>query len=171
MLIGIISDTHDHADSILKAVGLFNKRNVDLVIHCGDWVSPFMPDFCESLKVEIISVFGNNEGDLWRFLERKGQRKWNIQFNRISVECELDGRNIIAYHGDSKPLLAGLIDSQKYDVVFSGHTHAALVERCGKTLHVNPGSPCGIAESKAGAPKTIAFYDTQKDRAEIVALD
>jgi len=36
MLIGIISDTHDNARNLLKAVELFNEKEVGLVIHCGD---------------------------------------------------------------------------------------------------------------------------------------
>ena len=36
-----MSDTHDHMDNISKAVKIFNERNIDVLIHCGDYVSPF----------------------------------------------------------------------------------------------------------------------------------
>jgi len=170
MLIGIISDTHDNAVNLFKAVKLFNEKKVELVIHCGDWVSPFMPDFCKDLKCKIISIFGNNEGDKYRILTRKEKNKWNIEFHDKLMEIEIDGRKLVAYHADSKPLLKSLIKSGKYDAVFSGHTHIPLIEKKGKTLHVNPGSTCGIAESKLTNKVTVAIYDTKTNNAEIVDL-
>jgi len=165
MIIGIISDTHDNAINLLKAIELFNKKNVELVIHCGDWVSPFMPSFCKDLNCKIISIFGNNEGDIYRFLNNN-----NIEFHNKTAELELDNRKIAIYHGDSKPLLNSLVDSEKYDVVFSGHTHIPFVKIKGKTLHVNPGSTCGIAESKLTDKITVATYDTKTNNAEIVDI-
>lgn len=170
MLIGIISDTHDNALNLLRAVKIFNEKEVSLVAHCGDWVSPFMPDFCTELKAKIISVFGNNCGDVFRFLTRQQKKGWNIEFNKIVAEIEVDDRKIIIYHGDSKPLLEGLISSQKYDAVFSGHTHATVIETKGKTLHVNPGSTSGSCESKISNELTVAIYDTKLNKAEIVAI-
>ena len=170
MLIGIISDTHDNARNLLKAVELFNKKKVGLVIHCGDWVSPFMPDFCNKLMCKIISVFGNNEGDIFRFLKRHEKNKWNIEFERECVEMNIDGRKIVAYHGQSDILLNGLIESKKYDAVFSGHNHEASIEKKGKTLYVNPGSISGVCESKSSDEITVAVYDTKTNNAEIVSL-
>jgi len=170
MLIGIIADTHDHAVNLLKAIEIFNKRKVEMVIHCGDWVSPFMADFCDGLRCKIISVWGNNEGSIHRFLTRHQNKQWNIDFYNKSAEIQINGRKLAVYHGDSKPLLAGLIDSQKYDAVFSGHTHTALIETKGKTLHVNPGSICGLCESKIVDEVTVAVYNSESNQAEIVNL-
>lgn len=44
MKIGVISDTHDQGDLILKAVELMNAEKVEMAFHCGDWVSPFIPE-------------------------------------------------------------------------------------------------------------------------------
>ncbi len=170
MLIGIIADTHDNVPNLLKAIKAFNEKKVDLVLHCGDWVSPFMPDFCGDLQAKIVSVWGNNEGGIYRFLTRHQKKKWNIDFQNRSVELELDGRKIIAYHGDSKPLLKALIDCQKYDAVFSGHTHVALIAKEGKTLHVNPGSTSGLSESKIVDEITVAVYNTKTNQAGIIRL-
>ncbi len=167
MIIGIISDTHDNAANLLKAVEAFNKNNVELVIHCGDWVSPFMPGFCKELNCKIISVFGNNEGDIFRLLNKNNK----IEFDNKIVELEFDNKKIIVYHGDSKPLLNSLVDSENYDVVFSGHTHVPFIKNKGKTLHVNPGSTCGVVESKLTDKKTIAIYDTKTNKAEIVNIE
>jgi len=41
MVIGIISDTHDHMDNIRKALKIFKEKNVKVILHAGDFVSPF----------------------------------------------------------------------------------------------------------------------------------
>ena len=170
MLIGIISDTHDNARNLLKAVELFNKKNVGLVIHCGDWVSPFMPPFTKGLKCKVISVFGNNEGDKFNFLTWGKVKEIGVEFHNDCFEKEIDGRKIAAYHGQSEILLNGLIESQKYDAVFSGHNHKASVEKKGKTLHVNPGSISGVCVTDLSDEITVAVYDTKTNNAEIVSL-
>ena len=86
------------------------------------------------------------------------------------MEKIIDGKKIVAYHGDARPLLEGLIECQKYDVVLSAHTHDALIERRGKTLHINPGTVCEYGHSKIKDNPTIAIYDTKKDEAEIILL-
>src|SRR3989339_2109171 len=134
MKIGIISDTHDNAENLLKAVKIFNKNKVNLVIHCGDWVSPFMPNFCKNLKAKVISIFGNNEDYKYGFLTKQKEKGWNIEFYNTHVELDVGGRKVIVYHGDAKPLTKALIDSQNYDAVFTGDTHSPLIERKGKTL-------------------------------------
>ncbi len=170
MLIGVISDTHDNLENIGKAVKLFNQKQVELVFHCGDWNSPFVPDFFKTLNCRIISVFGNNERERALFHERAKQQNWNIEFHDLAVELELEQRKLAIFHGHSAPLLHSLIFSGKYDAVFSGHTHAYKTELHGKTLHVNPGT---ISQFRAGNiidEPTVALYNTDTNRAEIVHL-
>ncbi len=166
MLIGIISDTHDDIPSLLEAVKEFNRRKVDFVVHCGDWVSPFMIEIFNGLNCKVISVFGNNEGDVFRIMKKKG----NVKFHDKVAELKFGNKNIIVYHGDSKSLLDCIVDSEKYDAVFSGHTHISIIERKGKTLHINPGAASGICGSETTGKKTIAVYSTEKDEGEIIKL-
>jgi len=170
MLIGIISDTHDNASNLRKVVRIFNEKKVELVFHAGDWVSPFMPDFALDLKCKIISVFGNNEGDKYRFLTRQKKENWNIDFVGNCYETELDGKKIVLYHGSEQPLTDALIGCQKYDLVITGHSHDALIEAKGKTLHLNPGSISGLSGPNSGQPTTIAIYNTMDHQAEILDI-
>ena len=165
MTVGIISDTHDNVKNILKAIKIFNKEKVSLVIHCGDWVSPYVVDFFKGLRCEIISVFGNNEGYKQRFITLGGK---NIKFHNVCVELNVDNRKVAVYHGDAKPLTGALIDSQKYDAVFTGDTHVPLIEKKGKTLHVNPGTVCGEANGKIMNKSTVAIYNPQKNTAKLI---
>ena len=39
-MIAIVSDTHENIPLIRKAIDVIKSKNVDLIIHCGDVVSP-----------------------------------------------------------------------------------------------------------------------------------
>ena len=62
MKIGIISDTHDNIDNILKSVREFNNRQVDLVLHAGDFVSPIAVESFAGIK--LVGILGNNDTDI-----------------------------------------------------------------------------------------------------------
>lgn len=166
MLIGVMSDTHDDVEGLQRAVAEFKKQQVELVIHCGDWVAPFMVKFCKDLQCKIISVFGNNEGNKMNFLSQKEEFSWNIEFEDVCAQREIDGKQIAIYHGTDRMLLDSLLSCGKYDVVFSGHTHTALIEKSIKTLHVNPGSSSRLGREMS----SVAIYDTKTDEAEIISL-
>ena len=59
MLIGVISDTHDNLPIIEKAIKKLNEENVALVLHAGDYVSPFVIPKFKALNAKLIGVFGN----------------------------------------------------------------------------------------------------------------
>ena len=50
MRIGIISDTHDRQWRIEAAVDRFNRADLDLVLHAGDYVSPFVVPWLAALS-------------------------------------------------------------------------------------------------------------------------
>ncbi len=57
MLIGLISDSHDHVRNIEKAIKIFKKREVELVLHAGDFCSPFtIPPF-EGLNLKGVQMW------------------------------------------------------------------------------------------------------------------
>lgn len=151
MLIGLISDSHDHLKHIEKAVELFRSREVDLVLHAGDFCSPFTVPPFEGLTLK--GVFGNNDGDHYLLLQK---------FNDIGAEhlgtfgeLDIDDKKVALYHGTDAPITASLEMSGRYDVVVSGHTHEGKVERFGNTLSINPGTAHGFGEAA-----TIAMLDT-----------
>lgn len=160
MKIGVIADTHDNLPKIARAVELFNREEVELVLHAGDFVSPFTADEFKRLKAKLVGVFGNNDGDRLYLLERyrgigeihEGQR-----------ELELGGRRIVLMH---KPgLLGALIASKEYDLIVYGHTHRPEL-RPGPPLVLNPGEAGGWTTGRA----TAAIVDLSAMRAEIIDL-
>ena len=60
-LIGIVSDTHEDVPMIVRAVALFKERAPELVIHCGDIISPPVLERFAGLALRV--VYGNNDGE------------------------------------------------------------------------------------------------------------
>ena len=59
MKIGLISDTHDNIQNIQKAIISFNDKQVRVVIHAGDIVSPEAVEAFDGMR--LIGVIGNND--------------------------------------------------------------------------------------------------------------
>jgi len=140
MLIGLISDTHDHVPNIKKAVNLFQELNVQLVLHAGDYCSPFTIPHFEGL--ELHGIFGNNDGDTYLLMNK---------FNSIGArlhghfyETEIDKQKIALYHGTYPGITDSLEKSGKYDIVISGHNHEPTLDTIESTLSINPGSAHGF---------------------------
>jgi len=136
MKLGIMSDSHDNLPLISKAVELFNNENVDLVLHAGDFVSPFTANILKDLNAKFIGVFGNNDGDKL-FLRRRFEAIGNI--HEDYCELVLDGKKIVLMH--QPKFLEALVASAKYDLIIYGHTHEVDI-RQGPPVVVNPGE-CG----------------------------
>jgi putative phosphoesterase len=133
MLIGIISDSHDNIPAIRKAVNIFNERNVDIVLHAGDYVSSFTAQEFGKLKMKLVGVFGNNDGDKLHLLERFK----NIgTIHQEPFELELDNKKISLMHQIDK-----LDKDKKFDIVIYGHSHKLEIIK-GLPLIINPGE-CG----------------------------
>src|SRR5690625_6892903 len=60
MHIGICSDSHDHVTNAENAANYFRQEETGLVIHAGDYCSPFIIGCFENLPLH--GIFGNNDG-------------------------------------------------------------------------------------------------------------
>jgi len=175
MKIGVLSDTHDHLPGIVKAHEVFVKEKVEMICHCGDWVAPFTMEFFDQtfadMHVPVISIFGNNEGDYRGIFRRNAKIRNPIQFaDKLSHSIEIEGVKIGMFHGHDQNLLQAMIDSQRYDVILTGHTHEVRNEIIGKTLILNPGSVTPAARSKILDHGTVAILTLPEKIVEIVPL-
>jgi len=155
MLVGIMADTHDRLPILDKAVKRLNEEGVELVLHAGDYIAPFVVPHFEPLKADFIGVFGNNDGDKELLKKKFAEIDADIRGN--FAEIRIDGLKIAMLHGHEEELLRSLIDANSYDVVVHGHMHEDKTYRKGKTLVVNPGEVCGYLTGKS----TIALLDTE----------
>ncbi len=157
MLIGIISDSHDHLDNTRKALASLLERKVEAIIHCGDLCAPFMVDELDASGVPVHCVFGNID-DKFLTTKKAGASK-NVKLYGDVAELDLGGRRIAVNH---YPLIAeSLASTGKYDLVCYGHTHKKDKRLLGKTLILNPGEVMGRL-----GEKTVAIYDTGTGEAE-----
>lgn len=161
MKIGIIADTHDNLPQIKKAVEIFNQEKVELVLHAGDFVSPFTCLEFKNSNCPLKGVFGNNDGDKIYLQEKfKGIGELFPE----PYKTNINHKNIIMLHLEK--LIDDLVESQKYELIIYGHTHRTDLRKIGKTLIVNPGECGGWLTGKS----TIALLDLEKLEAKIINL-
>lgn len=161
MRIGLIADTHDNVPLVKKAVERFNGAGVDLVLHAGDFVSPFCAKAISALACPVIAVFGNNDGDKDLLRQRLGSRG---DFHTPYYEGMVDGLKLLLMH--EPYLLEALVQSQQYDIIVYGHTHAIDDRTSGRTRIVNPGECGGWLTGRS----TIALLELPEKKVTIVDL-
>ncbi len=161
MKIGIISDTHDNLPQIKKAVEIFNREKVELVLHAGDFVSPFTFLEFKKLNCPLKGVFGNNDGDKL-YLQEKFKGIGELYPD--SYQTTLNHKNIIILHEEK--LIDALAESQKYEVIIYGHAHHTDLRKIGKTIIINPGECGGWLTKKS----TIALLDLETLEAKIINI-
>lgn len=157
MLVGIFSDTHDNVTWINRAIELFGRRRVELVLHAGDICSPFAARAIKSVDVPLHIILGNNEG------ETKGLKQIFPQLVKGPIEIEVDHLRIVMAH-DFSWIPSDL--RARADVLVAGHTHKPVTETNGGALWINPGECCGWVNGR----KTVAILDTATMKAEIIDL-
>jgi hypothetical protein len=59
MRIAVLSDSHDHIPHFRRAVLGANQEGAELLIHCGDLISPFMLTYLESFNGQAHLIYGN----------------------------------------------------------------------------------------------------------------
>jgi uncharacterized protein len=160
MLIGVMSDTHDNLVSTRKAIELFNSRNVEYVVHAGDYTSPFTLNLFRELNCPFTGVFGNNDGDKLLLQERAEGNLHNQPYI-----FTLDNRKIVVMH--EHHVVDALADSGHFDLVVYGHTHTADVRKISKTLVVNPGE----VGSWLYGNSTVVLVDLQRMEGEIIKIE
>jgi putative phosphoesterase len=136
MKIGIISDTHDHHQNVLKAIGIFNDEQVKYVLHAGDMVSPFTAKaFANVPGARFIAVFGNCDGEKLRLKE--AITEFGGEINNHIYTGRLDNKEIFMTHRPD--MIDELSAGGKYDLLIFGHTHKQDIRKVGRSLIINPG--------------------------------
>jgi len=159
-----MSDSHDHRSNIQKALNLFKKKEVEIVIHAGDLISPFCVKMFESIyKGKFYLCSGNNKGDpeiIPKMMKEVGY------FYKEIGKFEIDKKKFALYHGTDQAVVDSLIYSkEQFDFVIYGHTHKKVLKKVGKTTVINPGEVYDLY----GYP-TVCILDTQTNKIEFYHL-
>lgn len=161
-MIGIISDTHDNVFAIKKAVDIFKKKNVEMVLHLGDIIAPVTILYFKDLRIKF--VLGNCDGDTENIKKRINEI--NGEFLGVFSELELKNKKIALSHGKDAKKLNELILTNQYNYILHGHTHVKRDEKIGITRIINPGAFYPTVEEK-----TIAILDVLNDKVEFIKID
>jgi len=160
VIIGILSDTHDHADWMAAGVRTLQQHGAEFLVHCGDIGGQECIDLLAG--VPAVFVFGNTDFDRPRLARYAAS---------IDVPCygnfadlELDGTKIAVLHGDDARLKQRLLAAQEHDYLFQGHTHVRADTRVGRTRVINPGA------LHRAAVKTVATLDTAADKLSVFEI-
>ena len=189
MKIGVIADTHNQIVLIKKALELFKKEKVEMIIHAGDMDLANTLEEFDGIEIPIKMALGNIDQEPEFFIERAhglgldfvlnafldfdvGDKPFDLaplHEGRGSREQGL--RRFYVFHGNVRGKLSDVIDiliaSKKYDVIIHGHTHRPMTEIRNDVLILNPGS---LQPLSVGIRPSVAIYDVGTGRAEIVEL-
>lgn len=141
MRVAILSDSHDNIPNLRAAVTYCNAYSVNMVIHCGDLISPFMLDELASFGGAVHLIYGNNVGDQHLISQWAGTRFPTITHHGVLGAVEAGGRRFAFHHYPE--VARGIAAQGSFDIVACGHNHIYKVEKIGDTLLVNPGELLG----------------------------
>ena len=133
MRLVVLADTHipDRSENIPASL-VKELKKADLVIHAGDFTSLDAFKKIKSIN-SLKAVLGNLDApELREFLREKETlmlQKYKIGIMHGFGQAENVLDNIKKQFDDT------------FDLVIFGHTHNAFVQRIGRTLFFNPGSP------------------------------
>jgi len=164
MQIAIISDIHDHIHNLRQA--LSQVADTEVLVCCGDLCSPFIVDELGKgfSHGKIHTVFGNNDGDLYRITHKAADYK-NIILHGEFAELELGGKKFGISHFDN--IGRAMAESDAYDVVCFGHNHQFELTENSGTMIINPGEVMGELSGNA----TFVMYDSAKHEARRIDLN
>ena len=147
MKICIVSDSHDRADPLLRAVRAAREAGAEVVVHCGDVIGAhtLRPLLAVGLPVHV--VHGNNLGDTLALVRLVTESGGLISYHGGEAVLTIDGRRIYVTHYPHQA--RGMACTGDYDLVCCGHSHEASVTRQdniagGRTWLVDPGTVAGI---------------------------
>ena len=145
MILGVVSDTHNHLSNVEKIIDIFNEKNVDKVIHTGDITQARTLSRFSRLNCPLIGVYGNND------LEEKGlkdiARQNGFNFYNPPFLLKISNKKIVIFH-EPEEIESFLKKDSSIQLIIHGHTHRYRNEKIRKVKVINPGECAGIIKGK-----------------------
>jgi putative phosphoesterase len=163
MRIGLIADTHDRLPAIAELVKQMQAAGANMVLHAGDYCSPFALRAFEDTHVSLAGVFGKNDGDRQGLVSR-AQSAFGAELFESPHSFEIGGKRILLVH-DIADVHQRSLDA--HEIVIHGSTHQQEMKTRGDTLIVNPGEGCGWLY---GTP-SAALLDLESREVEFLNLN
>ncbi|HMA23678.1 MAG: metallophosphoesterase [Gemmatimonas sp.] len=139
MLVGLIADTHDRLPAIAELVRQMQAAGVGMVLHAGDYCSPFALRAFEEAHMSLAGVFGRNDGDPQGLVTR-AQSSFGVELFESPHSFEIGGRRLLLVHDIGDVNKRSVLS---HEIVIHGSTHQQEMKTRDDTLIVNPGEGCG----------------------------
>ena len=162
MRIGIMSDTHDRVPAIAELLDRFASKGIAMVMHAGDYCSPFSLAGFHQKGMALLGVFGRNDGDR-ETLSAYAARGMGTEIYESPHSFEVGGKRVLLVH-DIAEVSSRSIES--HDFVIHCSSHLQSQKKIGTTLVINPGEACGWIHGKC----TAAILDTDTSEVENITL-
>ena len=162
MRVGLLSDTHDRLPAIAELLKRLAAKGVGLVMHAGDYCSPFALTPFHDANMALLGVFGRNDGDR-EGLKAFAGKGMGTELYESPHSFDVGGHRILLVH-DIGEVHQRSLDAHEF--VIHGHTHQQEMKTRGDALILNPGEACGWL---TGSP-TAAILDLDTKRVEVLKL-
>ena len=162
MRIGIMSDTHDRVPAIADLLDRFASKGIAMVMHAGDYCSPFSLAPFHQMGMALLGVLGRNDGDR-ESLSAYAARGMGTEIYESPHSFDVGGKRVLIVH-DIVEVSGRSIES--HDFVIHGSSHLQSTKKVGSTLVINPGEACGWIHGKC----TAVILDTDTGEVENITL-
>lgn len=163
MRVGLLADTHDRVPAIAEFAGRFREAGVEMVLHAGDYCSPFALRPLIAAAVPLAGVFGRNDGDHQGLLAEASQGV-GVELYGSPHSVQLSGTRLLLVYdvADINERAIG-----EHSIVVHGFTHKRQIKTTGDTLLINPGEACGWLFG----PPSAAILDLETRHVEFLTLE
>ena len=163
MRIGLLADTHDRVPAIAELVRRLQAGGANMILHAGDYCSPFSLAPVLDANIAMAGVFGRNDGDR-EGLRAAAARGMGTEIYESPHSIELAGTHILLVHDVGEVSERSI---EGHEVIVCGCSHRKEVRSRGQSLIVNPGEGCGWLSGAA----TAALLDLDTKQVEFVELE
>jgi len=160
--IGVMADTHDRLPAIEELLAKLAEKGATMVMHAGDYCSPFSLEPFKTAGIPLLGVFGRNDGD-HQSLEATASRGFGAEIYESPHSFELGGKKILLVHEIAEVNKRSIA---AHDIVLHGQSHKLEQSQRGKTLILNPGEACGWLTGQC----TAAIIDLETGEVEVITL-
>lgn len=163
MRVGVLSDSHDRVPAIAEFARLFREAGVGIVLHAGDYCSPFALSPLLAADLPLAGVFGRNDGDHEGLLA-EAAKGMGTEIYDSPHSVDVSGVRLLLIH-DLSDVAERSVDA--HAVVIHGCSHIKQCRMSGSTLLLNPGEACGWL---FGVP-TAAILDLESLKVDFLTLN
>jgi putative phosphoesterase len=157
-----MADSHDRVPAVEELVQRMVERGASLIMHAGDYCSPFSLAPFHKANIPLLGVFGRNDGDP-AGLSAFAAQGMGTELYESPHSFEVHGHQFLIVHDIGEVSQHSI---EQHAFIVHGCSHQAEMKTRGNTLLVNPGEACGWLYGSC----TAALLDLDTKEVEFLKL-